>query len=67
MKYPTPTHKFYPASSGMSKPVQEIEVPIAKRTSEIPNQLDVCDASDPAFWQKGINVVSGFIDELEKM
>jgi len=25
------------------------------------------DASDPAFWQKGINVVSGFIDELEKM
>jgi len=25
------------------------------------------DASDPAFWHKGINVVSGFIDELEKM
>lgn len=40
MKYPTPTHKNNPASSGMSKPVQEREVPIAKRTSEIPNQLD---------------------------
>jgi len=25
------------------------------------------DASDPAFWQKGIGVISGFIDELEKM
>ena len=23
------------------------------------------DASDPAFWQKGLDVVSGFIDELE--
>ena len=25
------------------------------------------DASDPAFWQKGIGVVSGLIDELEAM
>jgi len=25
------------------------------------------DASDPAFWQKGISVVSGLIDELEAM
>ncbi|MGE0151464.1 MAG: M3 family oligoendopeptidase [Reyranellaceae bacterium] len=25
------------------------------------------DASDPAFWQKGIGVIAGFIDELEKM
>jgi oligoendopeptidase F len=25
------------------------------------------DASDPAFWQKGLGVVSGFIDELEKL
>ncbi len=25
------------------------------------------DASDPAFWQRGINVVSGLIDELEKL
>jgi oligoendopeptidase F len=25
------------------------------------------NASDPAFWQKGIGVISGFIDELEKM
>ena len=24
------------------------------------------DASDPAFWTKGLDVVSGFIDELEK-
>ncbi len=24
------------------------------------------DATDPAFWQKGLNIVSGFIDELEK-
>jgi len=24
------------------------------------------DASDPAFWHKGLDVVSGFIDELEK-
>ena len=24
------------------------------------------DAADPAFWQKGLNVISGFIDELEK-
>jgi oligoendopeptidase F len=23
------------------------------------------DASDPAFWKKGLNVISGFIDELE--
>jgi oligoendopeptidase F len=25
------------------------------------------DAADPAFWSKGLGVVSGFIDELEKM
>ena len=25
------------------------------------------DASDPAFWQKGLNVVRGLIDELEAM
>ncbi|MGE0213547.1 MAG: M3 family oligoendopeptidase [Parvibaculaceae bacterium] len=25
------------------------------------------DASDPAFWQKGLSVVSGFIDELEAL
>lgn len=24
------------------------------------------DASDPAFWQKGLSVIEGFIDELEK-
>ena len=24
------------------------------------------DASDPAFWDKGLGVISGFIDELEK-
>lgn len=25
------------------------------------------DASDPAFWKKGLSVISGFIDELEKV
>jgi oligoendopeptidase F len=25
------------------------------------------DASDPAFWKKGLDVISGFIDELEKV
>ena len=25
------------------------------------------DASDPAFWQRGLNLISGFIDELEGM
>ncbi|WP_207458767.1 M3 family oligoendopeptidase [Azospirillum sp. SYSU D00513] len=25
------------------------------------------DASDPAFWQKGLGVIRGFVDELEKM
>jgi oligoendopeptidase F len=25
------------------------------------------DASDPAFWAKGLGVVGGFIDELERM
>jgi oligoendopeptidase F len=25
------------------------------------------DASDPAFWDKGLNVISGMIDELEAM
>ena len=25
------------------------------------------DASDPAFWDKGLSMISGFIDELEKM
>jgi oligoendopeptidase F len=25
------------------------------------------DASDPAFWRKGLGVIEGFIDELEKM
>ncbi len=25
------------------------------------------DASDPAFWQKGLSVIAGFIDELEAM
>jgi oligoendopeptidase F len=24
------------------------------------------DAADPAFWSKGLNVIAGFIDELEK-
>ena len=24
------------------------------------------DASDPAFWQRGLGVISGFIDELEE-
>ena len=24
------------------------------------------DASDPAFWRRGLDVVSGFIDELEQ-
>jgi oligoendopeptidase F len=25
------------------------------------------NAADPAFWSKGLGVISGFIDELEKM
>jgi oligoendopeptidase F len=25
------------------------------------------DAADPAFWSKGLDVVSGFIDELERL
>ena len=25
------------------------------------------DASDPKFWDKGLNMISGFIDELEAM
>jgi oligoendopeptidase F len=25
------------------------------------------DASDPGFWSKGLGVVKGFIDELEKL
>ena len=25
------------------------------------------DATDPAFWQKGLSVISGFIDELEAL
>ncbi len=25
------------------------------------------DASDPAFWSSGLGVISGFIDELEKL
>ena len=25
------------------------------------------DASDPAFWQKGLSVIEGLIDELEAM
>ncbi|MBO6037298.1 MAG: oligoendopeptidase F, partial [Acetobacter sp.] len=25
------------------------------------------DASDPAFWRKGLEVISGFIDQLEQM
>ena len=25
------------------------------------------DASDPAFWNKGLGVISGFVDELEKL
>jgi len=24
------------------------------------------NAADPAFWQKGLDVISGFIDELER-
>jgi oligoendopeptidase F len=24
------------------------------------------DASDPAFWQRGLDVIAGFIDELEQ-
>jgi oligoendopeptidase F len=24
------------------------------------------DASDPAFWRRGLDVISGFIDELER-
>jgi oligoendopeptidase F len=25
------------------------------------------DASDPAFWDKGLGIISGFVDELEKL
>jgi oligoendopeptidase F len=25
------------------------------------------NAADPAFWSKGLGVIAGFIDELEKM
>ena len=25
------------------------------------------DASDPAFWDKGLSMISGFIDELEAL
>ena len=25
------------------------------------------DASDPAFWHKGLDVIAGFVDELEAM
>jgi oligoendopeptidase F len=25
------------------------------------------DASDPAFWQRGLDVITGFIDELERL
>ena len=25
------------------------------------------DLSDPAFWDKGLNMIAGFIDELEAM
>jgi oligoendopeptidase F len=25
------------------------------------------DASDPAFWDKGLGVISGLVDELEKL
>ena len=25
------------------------------------------DASEPAFWTRGLDVISGFIDELERM
>jgi oligoendopeptidase F len=25
------------------------------------------DASDPAFWSKGLSVIEGFIDELEAL
>ncbi len=25
------------------------------------------DATDPAFWHKGLAMIEGFIDELEKM
>jgi oligoendopeptidase F len=25
------------------------------------------DASDPAFWTRGLDVISGFIDELERI
>ena len=25
------------------------------------------DASDPAFWDKGLEVISGFVDELETL
>ena len=25
------------------------------------------DASDPAFWDRGLGVISGFVDELEKL
>ena len=25
------------------------------------------DATDPAFWRKGLSVIAGFIDELERL
>jgi oligoendopeptidase F len=25
------------------------------------------DATDPAFWRKGLNVIGGFIDDLEQI
>jgi oligoendopeptidase F len=37
-----------------------------KRHKELLAPFDL-DASDPAFWEKGLGVISGFVDELEKL
>jgi oligoendopeptidase F len=41
--------------AGGSKPYNELLVPFG------------LDARDPDFWQAGLNVISGFIDELEAL
>jgi oligoendopeptidase F len=60
-------YAVYQASRGLSeKYLDMLRAGGTKRHKELLAPFGL-DASDPAFWDKGLGVISGFIDELEKL
>ena len=44
-----------------------VAMELVRRAPERVTRIALIDASDPAFWDKGLSMIEGFIDELEAM